>query len=160
MLIFLSHGCSGPIQVHENANIVISDMDYLTISFAKTGTQWFYLPGDATSRLGSSTGWNFSKQTPSKTSPPPRLLQMYQHTGPVETHNKANLVHVSHQQLWCEICWMRACGAPYCVHKRKILTRQGLDRRPLLQDQIKLGLQCAHPRHFHAGAHQKITFEI
>jgi hypothetical protein len=45
-------------------------MDYPTISFAKTRTQWFYLPGDATSHLGSSAGWNFSKQTPSKTSPP------------------------------------------------------------------------------------------
>jgi hypothetical protein len=71
---FLSHSRPGPIQVHENANIVISDMDYPTISFAKTRTQWFYLPGDATSCLGSSADWNFSKQTPSKMSPPPLLL--------------------------------------------------------------------------------------
>jgi hypothetical protein len=29
--IFLSHGHPGPIQVHENANILISEMDYTTI---------------------------------------------------------------------------------------------------------------------------------
>ncbi len=46
------------------------------------------------------------------------------------------------------------------MHKGKIWTYRGLVGRSELRDQIALGLQCMHRRHFNAGRYQKAPSKV
>jgi len=46
------------------------------------------------------------------------------------------------------------------MHKGKILICRESVGRSLLRDQIALGLQCTHRRHFNAGMYQKAPSKV